>query len=168
MIKYEQVLKFIEGLPGIYSVSTNLHNSIKYLKTNHNQVFFIFNVEEKNMEGLFYLSRCICNRYSSLKDWNITIDIGDKINSNGDRPIHYILGRNINNYNDYNILSILLNKELNNLYINLSDLYYNKNFMNYYNMNSDKYKEIKEVEFNRRLKLDSLLNDQQNEKDATS
>lgn len=158
MLNYKQVLKFIEGMPGIYNVMTNMDKSILSISNIYGQAYIMFEVEEKDMEGLFYLTRCICIRYSNLKKWSIEIDCTDSLNDNGDRPLYYILCRKIDS--DDVISEDIFNNELDELYDNLSNLYDNKNFMKYFKMNPDKYKNIKETQFSRKLKLDYLLNDQ--------
>lgn len=53
---------------------------------------FMIHADEKNQDGLFFLARCIDNRYFKFgKNWNINMEVGDVLFGNGDRPIFYEL-----------------------------------------------------------------------------
>lgn len=147
---YKQLTETINSLPGIETNGDNLSNSFDKIKSNWGGVMIFFYSDEKEAEGLFFLTRCIDARYWEWGNlWRIEITVGDQIHTNGDRPITYNIYRPfIENETEDQI-----DKEINSLIDNMNYHFHHDNFMSGYNMDRRKY-DLKE--WRREIKLNDL------------
>lgn len=107
----------------------------------------MFHVDEKIQDGLFFLTRCIDNRYFKFgKNWNINMMVGDILFQNGDRPLFYEL---VSTSKDYKM-------EIRHLIENLNSHLFNENFMKMFKLNIEDFSTIDTVVEKRNGKLDSL------------
>jgi hypothetical protein len=84
----QELIQIIESLPGIDIIQKDLEGFM------HSHPYIFFAVDEKEAEGLFFLTRCVDNRYWEFgNNWRIELSVGDQIHKNGDRPITYQLHR---------------------------------------------------------------------------
>lgn len=133
---YKQLTETINSLPGIQISGDNLSNSFDKIKSNWGGACLFFCSDEKDTEGLFFLTRCIDTRYWEYGHlWRIEITVGDQIHTNGDRPITYNIYRPfIENETEDQI-----DKEINSLIDNMNFHFHHDNFMSGYNMDRSRY-----------------------------
>ena len=147
---YKELTKVISSLPGIQINGDNLSNSFDKIKSNWGGVCLFFSSDEKESEGLFFLTRCIDARYWEWGNlWRIELTVGDQLHTNGDRPLTYNIYRPfIGEETEEEI-----DKEISSLIDNLHYHFHHDNFMLGYNMDRRKY-DLKE--WKREIKLNDL------------
>jgi hypothetical protein len=133
---YKQLTETINSLPGIQISGDNLSNSFDKIKSSWGGACLFFWSDEKDTEGLFFLTRCIDTRYWEYGHlWRIEITVGDQIHTNGDRPITYNIYRPfIENETEEQI-----DKEIKSLIDNMNYHFHHDNFMSGYNMDRSRY-----------------------------
>ncbi len=147
---YKQLTETIESLPGIEVTGSNLTNTFYKIKSSWNGVLLFFYSDEKDAEGLFFLTRCIDSRYWQYGNlWRIEITCGDQIHSNGDRPITYNIFRPLTQ----NETEEDIDNEIESLINNMHYHFHHDNFMSGFNMDRTKY-DLKE--WKREMKLNDL------------
>ena len=147
---YKQLTDTIQALPGIEVSGSNLSNSFDKIKSNWGGHCIFFYSNEKDAEGLFFLTRCIDTRYWEFGHlWKIEITCGDQIHPNGDRPITYNIFRPFIGIETEEEID----KEINLLIENMHYHFHHDNFMSGFNMDRTKY-DLKE--WKREMKLNDL------------
>jgi hypothetical protein len=147
---YKRLTKTINALPGIKSTGNNLTNSFDKIKSNWGGCCLFFYSDEKDAEGLFFLTRCLDTRYWEFGHlWRIEITCGDQIHSNGDKPITYNIYRPFIGQES----EVEIDKEISSLIDNMYYHFHDDNFMTGYSMNRTKY-DLKE--WKREIKLNDL------------
>jgi hypothetical protein len=147
---YKQLTDTIQALPGIEVSGSNLSNSFDKIKSNWGGHCIFFYSNEKDAEGLFFLTRCIDTRYWEFGHlWRIEITCSDQIHSNGDRPITYNIFRPFSGIETEQEID----KEIESLINNMHYHFHHDNFMTGYNMDRTKY-DLKE--WKREMKLNDL------------
>jgi len=147
---YKRLTKTINALPGIKSTGNNLTNSFDKIKSNWGGCCLFFYSDEKDAEGLFFLTRCLDTRYWKFGHlWRIEITCGDQIHSNGDKPITYNIYRPFIGQES----EVEIDKEISSLIDNMYYHFHDDNFMTGYSMNKTKY-DLKE--WKREIKLNDL------------
>lgn len=138
------LLMTIEALPGLHICSYSFTNNI----------FISIHVEECTQEGLFFLCRCLSNRYWQYGHyWSIQLEVRDEIYPNGDRPISYQIFRPIT----IGFKKKDLEKEIKSLIENMNHHFNHENFMKLYDMNREGYYLVDEVQYDRNDRLNKLL-----------
>jgi hypothetical protein len=147
---YKQLTETINALPGVEVSGNNLSNSFDKIKSNWGGCCLFFYSDEKDAEGLFFLTRCIDTRYWKYGHlWRIELTCSDQIHPNGDRPITYNIYRPfIEEETEQEI-----DKEIRSLITNMDYHFHHDNFMSGYNMDRTKY-DLKE--WKREIKLNDL------------
>jgi hypothetical protein len=147
---YKKLTETVNSLPGIEVSGSNLSNSFSKIKSSWNGVLLFFYTDEKDAEGLFFLSRCIDSRYWEFGHlWRIEVTCGDQMHSNGDKPITYNIFRPlIQNETEEEI-----DKEIESLIDNMHHHFHHDNFMTGFNMDKTKYDL---TEWKREIKLNDL------------
>ena len=147
---YKQLTETINALPGVEVSGDNLSNSFDKIKSNWGGCRLFFYSDEKDAEGLFFLTRCIDTRYWEYGHlWRIELTCSDQIHPNGDRPITYNIYRPfIGEETEEEI-----DKEINLLIENMHYHFHHDNFMSGFNMDRTKY-DLKE--WKREMKLNDL------------
>lgn len=147
---YKQLTDTMQSLPGIEVTGNNLSNPFDKIKSRWSGVYIFFTSNEKDAEGLFFLTRCIDNRYWKYGHlWRIELSCSDQIHANGDRPITYNIFRPfIEEETEEEI-----DKEIEHLIHNMHYHFHHDNFMTGYNMDRTKY-DLKE--WKREMKLNDL------------
>jgi hypothetical protein len=154
LIVCKQLIDIISSLPGIEINSYNLQYPLNQIISGWNGIYIFFQSDEKEPEGLFFLTRCLDKRYWEYGHlWRIELSVGDAMQSNGSRPITYNIFRPLIEEDRNNELDI--NREIKSLIDNLHYHFHHDGFMNGFNMNRSKYK-LKE--WQREQKIDKLLN----------
>ena len=147
---YKQLTDTIQALPGIEVSGSNLSNSFDKIKSNWGGHCIFFYSNEKDAEGLFFLTRCIDTRYWKFGHlWRIEITCSDQIHSNGDRPITYNIFRPFSGIETEQEID----KEIESLINNMHYHFHHDNFMSGFNMDRTKY-DLKE--WKREMKLNDL------------
>jgi hypothetical protein len=147
---YKQLTDTINSLPGIELTGDNLSNSFDMIKSRWSGCYIFFWSDEKDAEGLFFLTRCIDSRYWEFGHlWRVELTCSDQIHSNGDRPITYNIYRPFTE----NETEDQIDKEINSLIDNMHYHFHHDNFMSGYNMDRTKY-DLKE--WKREMKLNDL------------
>ena len=147
---YKQLTETINSLPGIETTGSNLSNSFDMIKSSWSGCYIFFFSDEKDAEGLFFLTRCIDSRYWEFGHrWRIELTCGDQIHSNGDRPITYNIFRPF----PENETEDQIDKEIKSLIDNMHYHFHHDNFMSGFNMDRTKY-DLKE--WKREMKLNDL------------
>lgn len=138
------LLMTIESLPGLHISSYSFTNNI----------FIAIHVEECTQEGLFFLCRCLSNRYWQYGHWwNIHLEVGDEIYPNGDRPISYQIFRPLRSLENRDTIE----KEIKSLIENMNNHFNHESFMKLYNMNIGEYCLADETQYDREDTLNKLL-----------
>jgi hypothetical protein len=146
---YKQLTETINALPGLEDSGSNLENSFDIIKSRWDGILLFFYSDEKDAEGLFFLTRCIDKRYWEYGHlWRIELTCSDQIHSNGDRPITYNIFRPIGEETEEEI-----DKEIKSLIDNMDYHFHHDSFMSSFNMNRTKY-DLKE--WKREIKLNDL------------
>lgn len=147
---YKKLTETINSLPGIEDSGSNLSNSFDKIKSGWNAILLFFSSDEKDAEGLFFITRCIDSRYWEYGHlWRLEVTCSDLIRPNGDRPITYNIFRPlIQNETEEDI-----NKEIESLINNMHYHFHHDNFMSGFNMDRTKY-DLKE--WKREMKLNDL------------
>jgi hypothetical protein len=146
---YKQLTETVNALPGLEDSGSNLQNSFDIIKSRWNGILLFFSSDEKDAEGLFFLTRCIDKRYWEYGHlWRIELTCSDQIHSNGDRPITYNIFRPIGEETEEEI-----EKEISSLIDNIHYHFHHDSFMSGYNMDRTKY-DLKE--WKREMKLNDL------------
>jgi hypothetical protein len=147
---YKRLTKTINALPGIKSTGNNLTNSFDKIKSNWGGCCLFFYSDEKDAEGLFFLTCCLDTRYWEFGHlWRIEITCGDQIHSNGDKPITYNIYRPFIGQES----EVEIDKEISSLIDNMYYHFHHDSFMTGYSMNRTKY-DLKE--WKREIKLNDL------------
>jgi hypothetical protein len=148
---YKQLTETINALPGLEDSGSNLENSFDRIKSRWNGILLFFCSDEKDAEGLFFLTRCMDRRYWECGHlWRIELSCGDQIHQNGDRPITYNIFRGFTGEETEEEID----KEIESLIHNMHYHFHHDNFMTGYNMDRTKY-DLKE--WKREIKLNQLL-----------
>lgn len=146
--EHRDLLTTIQALPGINVHSYNFASSNSKNQSFINMIFL--HVEEKNQEGLFFLSRCCDIRYWTHGDkWRLVVEVGDSLYLNGDRPIVYILSRK-------HISDEVFAEECTSLVENLNYHFNQDIFIKYYKIDKSNFSAVDEVAFNRNSKLKEI------------
>ena len=146
---YKQLTETINALPGLENSGSNLENSFDRIKSRWNGILLFFCSDEKDAEGLFFLTRCIDKRYWEYGHlWRIELTCSDQIHPNGDRPITYNIFRPIVEETEEEI-----DKEIKSLIDSMHYHFHHDVFMSGYNMDRTKY-DLKE--WKREMKLNDL------------
>lgn len=152
--EYKDLLMTINALPGIDVYSFNINRSFEEIKYSFGKIMIFLHINENDPSGLFLLTRSIDPRYWKYGDfWQINLSIGDQLYKNGDRPITYILSRQI-------IDHIKLDKifdEMKSLCGSINKTILNKNIIDYYKIDESKISIIDSIMYYRQLKIDKLL-----------
>lgn len=147
---YKELTKIIDSLPGIELTGNNLSHSFNKIKSSWRGTMIFFHSDEKEVEGLFFLTRCMDRRYWEYGHiWRIELSVGDQIHTNGDRPLTYNIYRPFIEDETEEVID----KEINSLIDNLHYHFHHDNFMSGYNMDRTKY-DLKE--WRREMKLNDL------------
>lgn len=147
---YKELTEIIDSLPGIELTVDNLSLSFSKIKSRWRGTMIFFHSDEKETEGLFFLTRCMDRRYWEFGHlWRIELSVGDQIHTNGDRPLTYNIYRPFIEDETEEVID----KEINSLIDNLHYHFHHNNFMSGYNMNRTKY-DLKE--WKREMKLNDL------------
>ena len=147
---YKKLTETLNALPGIKVTGDNLSNSFDKMKSRWVGCCIFFYSDEKDAEGLFFLTRCLDKRYWEFGNlWRIEIDCGDQIHSNGDRPITYNIYRPFIGVET----EVEIDNEISSLIKNMDYHFHHDNFMSGYNMDRTKY-DLKE--WKREIKLNDL------------
>jgi hypothetical protein len=137
-MKYESdyLIKRIGSLPGIEIISNNLIYDIDILKQKWTGIHIFFHSDEKNAEGIFFLTRCLDRRYWEYgHKWRIELSVGDQIFENGDRPLIYDIFRPLlDDDNEKNIID-----EITSLISNIEYHSTHVGFMSGFNIDQSKY-----------------------------
>jgi hypothetical protein len=147
---YKQLTKTIESLPGIEVTGSNLSNTFDKIKSRWGGCMIFFWSDEKDAEGLFFLTRCMDSRYWQFGHrWRIELSCGDQIHQNGDRPITYNIFRVFTEEETEEEID----KEIEDLIDSMHYHFHHDNFMSGFNMDRTKY-DLKE--WKREMKLNDL------------
>ncbi len=134
---YTLLIDTINSLPGIEITSHILDQDYLYIKDGWNGLLLFFHVDQSDSEGLFFITRCLDDRYFEHgHKWRIELSVGDRKYDNGDRPITYHIFRPIL---DGDTEESLIN-ECNDLIKNMSYHFNHDGFMVGFNMDKDRYK----------------------------
>ena len=129
----------VNALPGI-EVNLAFHHSGQ-------GPTMLFDVEEVNHKGLFFLTRCIDRRYFNWGSfWDIKLSVGDQY-VNKKLPICYEL---VTTAEDFE-------KSIRDLVDNMNYHFHHKNFMEHYELKKDDFKWIDTVVENRNDKINQIL-----------
>lgn len=129
----------INALPGIEVDHAFHHNGC--------EPTILFDVDEMNHKGLFFLTRCIDKRYFKWGSfWNIKLSVGDQY-IDKKLPICYELATTAEDYE----------KSIRELIDNMNYHFHHKNFMEHYELNKDDFKWIDTVVENRNDKINQIL-----------
>lgn len=141
---FDKLIMAINALPSIRVFDQALYFD-KYI--------IFFQVDTNSQDGLFFLSRAMCKRYWQYGNkWSIVVDASDRIYSNGDLPIVYMLKRDRTEHESVDDIQI----EVDSLYDNLNCHINLDEFTNGYNLDLSKFRIVDEVSYNRNKKLKSL------------
>ena len=128
---YNQLIETIKSVPGIEISGHNLIDSSK-----HNGLYIFFHSNEKDPEGLFFITRSIDMRYWEYgHTWRIELTVADSPHENGDRPLTYQIYRPL--IEEETLTEIDL--EISSLIDNMNYHYNHEEFMKAYNMDKGKY-----------------------------
>lgn len=151
---YKRLTETINSLPGIEVNGSNLSNSFDKIKSNWGGTCLFFWSDEKDAEGLFFLTRCMDTRYWEFGHlWRIEINCGDQIHSNGDKPITYNIYRPFTEFKFEPETEDQIDKEISSLIDNIHYHFHHDSFMTGYSMDRTKY-DLKE--WKREMKLNDL------------
>lgn len=107
----------------------------------------LFDVNDKNNKGLFFLTRCIDRRYFRWGNfWDIKLSVGDQY-INQKLPIIYELSTTSSEYE----------KSIDELTNNINYHFHHENFMNMYELDKNDFKCIDTIIENRDDKINSIL-----------
>ena len=128
---YNQLIETIKSVPGIEISGHNLIDSSK-----HNGLYIFFHSNEKDPEGLFFITRSIDMRYWEYgHTWRIELTVADSPHENGDRPLTYQIYRPLIEEETLSEIDLEIQSLINNM-----NYHYNHDaFMKAYNMDNDKY-----------------------------
>lgn len=147
---YKQLTDTINSLPGIELTGDNLSNPFDKIKSRWGGCCLFFWSDEKDAEGLFFLTRCLDSRYWQFGHlWRIELSCGDQIHQNGDRPITYNIFRVFTGEETEEEID----KEVEDLIDNMRYHFHHDIFMTGFNMDRTKY-DLKE--WKREMKLNDL------------
>ena len=128
---YNQLIETIKSVPGIEIIGHNLIDSSK-----HNGLYIFFNSNEKDPEGLFFITRSIDMRYWEYgHTWRIELTVADSPHENGDRPLTYQIYRPLIEQETLTEIDL----EIQSLIDNMNYHYNHEEFMKAYNMDKGKY-----------------------------
>jgi hypothetical protein len=147
---YKKLTQTIGSLPGIEVTGSNLSNPFDKIKTRWSGCLIFFWTDEKDTEGLFFLTRCMDTRYWEFGHlWRIELSCGDQIHQNGDRPITYNIFRGFTGEETEEEID----REIDSLIDNMHYHFHHDNFMSGFNMDRTKY-DLKE--WKREMKLNKI------------
>jgi len=156
-IKSKEILNTmmaINAIPGIHILSNNLGHRYNMIKKNWGKIHIFIHSEEGYTDGLFFLSRCVDRRYwEHGSSWKITIQVGDELHVNGDRPIVYVLERELNDSDNEDLILL----EFESMYDNIQEHFWNDNFISGYNINREDFHIVDEIAWERDKKLEKIL-----------
>jgi hypothetical protein len=133
---YKKLVDTINSLPGIDLNGHNLTHSFEEISSRWGGLCLFFYSDEKDTEGLFFLTRSMDTRYWEFGNlWRIEITCGDQIHPNGDKPITYNIYRPFTE----NETEEDIDKEIESLIDNMKYHFEHDGFMTGYNMNRKKY-----------------------------
>jgi hypothetical protein len=136
----------INALPGIRVLSA--FEGVLSVFENSGKPVILFQSNEGNQDGLFFLTRCIDNRYFVWgRNWEINLSVGDTIYDNGDRPIVYELTTTSSNFK-HEIVALIHN---------LNHHFHNDIFMDAFKLNRDTFQTIDTIVENRNIKINQIL-----------
>jgi hypothetical protein len=154
---YKELTKVLSSLPGIELSGNNLSNSFDKIKSSWGGPRIFFISDEKETEGLFFLTRCLDTRYWKYGHlWRIELTVSDQIKPNGDRPLTYDIYRQFIKSESSPTgeeTEEEIDKEISSLIDNMHYHFHHDNFMLGYNMDRRKY-DLKE--WRREIKLNEL------------
>ena len=128
---YNQLIETIKSVPGIEISGHNLIDSSK-----HNGLYIFFHSNEKDPEGLFFITRSIDMRYWEYgHTWRIELTVADSPHENGDRPLTYQIYRPLIEQETLTEIDL----EIQSLIDNMNYHYNHEEFMKAYNMDKGKY-----------------------------
>jgi hypothetical protein len=128
---YNQLIETIKSVPGIEIIGHNLIDSSK-----HNGLYIFFHSNEKDPEGLFFITRSIDMRYWEYgHTWRIELTVADSPHENGDRPLTYQIYRPLIEQETLTEIDL----EIQSLIDNMNYHYNHDAFMKAYNMDKGKY-----------------------------
>ena len=128
---YNQLIETIKSVPGIEISGHNLIDSSK-----HNGLYIFFHSNEKDPEGLFFITRSIDMRYWEYgHTWRIELTVADSPHENGDRPLTFQIYRPLIEQETLTEIDL----EIQSLIDNMNYHYNHDAFMKAYNMDKDKY-----------------------------
>ena len=128
---YNQLIETIKSVPGIEIIGHNLIDSSKY-----NGLYIFFHSNEKDPEGLFFITRSIDMRYWEYgHTWRIELTVADSPHENGDRPLTYQIYRPLIEKETLTEIDL----EIQSLIDNMNYHYNHDAFMKAYNMDKSKY-----------------------------
>ena len=135
---YNQLIQTLKSVPGIEIVGHNLKDSTNTTNdwAGQSGLYIFFHSNEKEPEGLFFITRSIDMRYWEWgHTWRIELTVSDAPYENGDRPLTYQIYRP---FIDGETLSDI-DLEISSLIDNMNYHYNHENFMKAYNMDKSKY-----------------------------
>ena len=128
----DHLCDIIDSLPGLKVISNDISD-------------IWFRVDEKNNQGLFFLTRCVDSRYFK-HDWNISLTVGDQYREKR-RPIYYHLHSKQTELKHH---LVELKLQINDLIKNMEHHLNHESFMEGYDL------EIPFI-YERELKLNTIL-----------
>jgi hypothetical protein len=152
---YKNLIMSIEALPGIKVGQNNLNNPFNKIVDTWHGIFIFFTVNDTNNEGLFFLARCLSNRYwEHGHKWRIELEVGDQTSNDQPRPLTYFIYRPI--LKNDNVSESEISEEFQSLIKNMNYHYYHEKFMIDFKLNKDSYHLEDELCFDRNIKLKDL------------
>lgn len=157
MKEAEQLIDIISKLPGVEVTSHILDRSFNDIRSGWSGPSIFLHIDEGEAEGLFFLTRCLDNRYFKHGHlWRIELSCGDTPYENGDRPITYHIFRPLRGFESEGTLIREYNDLINNMVHHFND----DIFIEGYRMNREKFCDSRihwtETSWNRKEKLGEL------------
>ena len=155
--EYELLISLIDSLPGIKVIGQVLDKPYQQMVSGWGGPMIFFHSNEKDTEGLFFLTRCLDNRYWQYgHTWRIELSVGDSIHHNGDRPLTYHIFRPLTGIESEETLLT----ECRDLISNMCYHYNHEGFMTGFGMNKKKYNNSRflysDIAWDRKNKLEDL------------
>jgi hypothetical protein len=138
MKEVEQLIDILSKLPGVEVTCHILDNNFDTIKSKWGGPLILLHIDEKDKDGLFFLTRCLDKRYFEHgHQWRIELSCSDSLYSNGDRPINYQVFRPLIGIESEETLK----KEYNDLIDNMVYHFNHDNFMSGYRLDREKFED---------------------------
>ena len=136
--EYKLLIELFNSLPGVKVSQYLLDKPFDRVKAEYGKIYFFLHIDQNEQEGLFFLARCIDNRYWHYgRHWELSVEISDTIHDNGDRPLIYVLSVNIDNKPE-SIFTLECDSLIDNMYYHFN----HEAFVKQFNINKDKYQNL--------------------------